>query len=287
MTERKKIDQWVDYKRKGIVTSKLFVDSGAYSAYTRGMTANVQSYVDYVNARSDQITICAQMDTIPGEFGRPRTREDVLKASPKTWDNFLFMRDNIDEPDKCIPIFHQGEDFKWLQKMLDYIDPYTGNHIPYIGISSDKRMCTKDREAFYRRCWEVIHASDNPEPMTHCFGTTAVASMQKFPFYSCDSTSWLRMATNGSIILPDNNSYLVSNVSKGKKDHIDSDPLLREAVKEVVEGYGFNFDLMQQSEGVFTEATIERLRFNAFSFIKQAEAYEYMGPDTFVKRGLF
>ena len=131
LLDRRNILDWVEKKSD---KSKLFIDSGAYSAYTKGVIIAVDDYIEYLNSITDKCTIFAQLDTIPGQMGKPKTKEERLNAPKLSWDNYLYMRSRLSEPEKLVPIFHQGEDYKWLWNMLEWVDG-NGKHIPYIGIS--------------------------------------------------------------------------------------------------------------------------------------------------------
>ena len=121
--DRRIIATWIEAKRKGQASnSKLFIDSGAFSAHTKGVEIDVDEYIEYLNANDDAFTIYAQVDKIPGRFGQPKTREQKLEAPKISWENYLYMVDKLKSPKKLLPVFHQGEDFKWLHNILEYRD---------------------------------------------------------------------------------------------------------------------------------------------------------------------
>ena len=99
--------------------AKLFVDSSAFSAHTLGSEVDIDSYIEYVNANQGMFDCIAELDKIPGEFRKPKTREQLLEAPEISWNNYLYMRDRVIDNDKLLPIFHMGEDFKWLELMLE------------------------------------------------------------------------------------------------------------------------------------------------------------------------
>ena len=113
---------------------KLLIDSGAHSAHTKGITLDLEEYIGFVNENIDKFTLYVQVDKIPGVYRMPKTARDWLEAPQLSWENYLYMREHIEEVNKLLPIFHQGEDFKWLRNMLEYKDS-EGKHIEYIGIS--------------------------------------------------------------------------------------------------------------------------------------------------------
>lgn len=282
--ERKSITEWANEKIEGKIKNKLFVDSGAYTSHTKGHDVDVDDYINYVNNLDEGITLFAQVDKIPGKFGIPRTREEILKAPAESWDNYLYMRNKVKSPEKLVPIFHQDEQFRWLENMLEWKDE-NGHHIPYIGISSSKDKAPKFREAWYWKVFDVIERSSNPGVKTHSFGTSSIRHLETFPFTSSDATSWLRGAAFGSITT-DYGTILVSGVQDKDKAHINACPISYDNLKEYVLNYGFELnELIYDTED--SKAHIKRQMFNIAYLQKWAENYQYKGPKSFIRKGLF
>lgn len=218
LLDRRGIDKWRSYLDTCNNTpGKLFIDSGAFSAHTKNTSIDVDSYIEYINSISKYVTIFAQLDCIPGEFAKPKTRQQLIDAPRKSWDNYLYMVERVEEPDKLIPVFHQGEDFKWLNNILEYTNG--GKHIPYIGISPANDKHPKDKEYFISQCFDVIKRSSNPDVCTHAFGMTYLDILERYPFTSADSTTWLMNAING-MIMTDYGSIVVSENRKNDKQNI-------------------------------------------------------------------
>ena len=236
LLDRNNIRDWCAEKYE---TSKLFIDSGAYNSYTKGISIDVDDYIDYLNSISEKCTVFAQLDTIPGRFGVPKTVEEKLNAPKLSWENYLYMRKKLSEPNKLIPIFHQGEDYKWLWNMLNYVDE-EGNHIPYIGISP--AVDVPGLEEFLTRSFDIISMSNNPNVKTHAFGMTQLKILEMYPYTSADSTSWKLSAAMGSIYTPYGAVY-VSERGKYEKNYIKNQPI--DAQKNLIayiEECGYSFD---------------------------------------------
>ena len=202
LRERKDIEKWIANMTPN---NKLFIDSGAYTAYTKGVSVDVDDYISYINSISDKITIFAQVDKIPGTFRQEKTVQEKKEAPAKSWENYLYMRARVKEPDKLIPIFHQGEDYAWLKNMLEWTDE-TGKHIPYIGISP--AFDVPGLESFLDASFDIIEQSSNPNVKTHAFGMTRLKVLEQYPYYSADSTSWLLSAGMGSVYTPWGTIYM-------------------------------------------------------------------------------
>lgn len=236
LIDRTNIAEWCSKKSP---ESKLFVDSGAYTAYTKGISIDVDDYIEYINSISDKLTIFAQLDTIPGRFNQPKTKEDKLNAPRLSWENYLYMRKHLYEPDKLLPIFHQGEDYKWLINMLEWTDE-NGNHIPYIGVSP--AVDVPGLETFLDTSFDIIEKSSNPNVKTHAFGMTQLKILEMYPYTSADSTSWKLSAATGSIYTPYGTIY-VSERGKYDKNYIKNQPI---EAQRVIENYlnslGYSFE---------------------------------------------
>lgn len=278
--DRKNISNWQNYKhsRRTQYKGNILIDSGAFSVHTKGIELDVDEYIEYINSIDKDIHIFAQVDKIPGEFGKQKTKEQILEAPALSWKNYLYMKDKVNSRDKLLPIFHQGEDFKWLHNILEYTHD-DGSHISYIGISPANDKSAKEKEIFIHKCFNIIKKSSNPNVKTHAFGMTSRWILEQYPFTSADSTSWLMTGVNGSIMTP-YGIILVSQNKLNDPSHINNMPIkARENVEQFVEKLGYQLE----------EAMIDykiRMCVN-ISYLKQwADNYEYKPIKTF-KKSLF
>lgn len=91
--------------------TKVFVDSGAYSAWSRGKSIDTDEYINYLNENTNELTLFASVDNIPGELTRTPTLKEKQQSPLLSWENYMYMRERVKEPDKLLPVFHMGEDF--------------------------------------------------------------------------------------------------------------------------------------------------------------------------------
>lgn len=273
LNDRPTIEEWTQALRENRnCTSKLFIDSGAFTAHTKGADLDVDEYIDYLNAYEDVFTIYAQVDKIPGRFGIEHTREELAEAPALSFENYLYMAPRLKNKDKLIPIFHQGEDFKWLKNLLEYVDE-NGKHIPYIGISTRNDANRKNKSDWLQRCFDIIARSSNPNVKTHAFGMTSFPLLERFPFTSADSTAWIQVSINGCI-LTDVGTILVSDVSKDKRDHISNMPKgKQDYITNYVESRGFKLEDLASNYKY-------REYFNIEYMEEWAKSYVYKGGDT-------
>lgn len=245
LNERKALIDWVEYKRKHPeCTCKLFADSGSFSAFTKGKVVDIDEYINLMNELDDQIEIFAEVDKIPGEWGKPRTPEQLAEAPKISWENYLYMVDKVKSPEKLLPIFHQGEDFKWLENMLNYKytkGPLEGQYIKYIGISCSKDIASSAWSPWFSKCFKMISESKNPNVKTHAFGMTSLKLLEQYPFTSADSTSWVRSAGFGNIIVGGTTVY-TSSRNPNDPGHIKNlNPALKDSISKIATKYGYSF----------------------------------------------
>lgn len=276
LNERSSISDWIANMKETGVKSKLFIDSGAWSAHSKGKEVNIDDYIKYLNEFDDYFYIYAELDKIPGEFRKPKTLEQKLEAPKISWDNYLYMKDKVKSRDKLLPVFHQGEDYKWLINMLEYVHEDTGKHIPYIGISPANDSSIPGKIVFIDKCFEIIKNSSNPNVKTHAFGMTSLEILEKYPFTSADSTSYLMSAINGTIMT----DYGYLNVSDRRLSKDNMQFLKdKELLEKTVSKYGFTLEELSTS---IANRTIYNMKY----LLDWSENYKYK-PDILKQNKLF
>jgi hypothetical protein len=111
---------------------------------------------------------------------------------------------------------------------------------------------------------------------------TTISMMEQYPSCSSDSTSWVRSASFGNIMIVVNGkikTVYVSNRNLEAPDHINHQPL---AIKEAVEavcrelGHGFSIEaLVNDDKGAL------RPLFNLMSLNKWKQSFVYEGNQMF------
>lgn len=172
---------------------KFFLDSGAYSAWSQGTEIDLEEYCAFIRANIDLIEVYACLDAIPGAPGRAATIQERQDAAERTWQNYLFMKNEGLDP---LPVYHYGEDMRFLERMLDYGCEYIGIG-GLVGIPGPSRQLWLDR-VFTR----LTDDKGQPLVKTHGFGMTAVPLVFRYPWYSIDSTTWIKITAAGGIYLP-------------------------------------------------------------------------------------
>lgn len=153
----------------------IFLDSGAFSAMTRKSIIDIDKYADYIKENKKELEVYANLDVI----GNP-------EASKK---NQLYLEKQGLNP---IPTFHFNSDIKYLKEILKKYDYFAlGGLVPIL-----KQKKTAEQWLDY--CWSVI-SKTKPLPKVHGFGLSTYWAWQRYPFYSCDGTSWLQPGRYGRV----------------------------------------------------------------------------------------
>lgn len=266
---------------------KLLVDSGAHSAHTKGIQLDLEEYIGFSNEHMDKITLYVQVDKIPGVYLMPKTPKDFTEAPELSWENYLYMREKSKDPDKLIPVFHMGEDMKWLRNMCDYRFS-DGSHIPYIGLSPRGDVSLQAKYDFSAECFGVIQSSTNPNVKTHAFGATSLEMLEKLPYTSADSTTWVLVSAYGQVWMPNcitgdvNGVGIKLGVSKENISHPtatqtywEQTPEIKKKLDDYFESIGTNIEKLSVSHS-------ERALASAKYVQNWAENYEYKGLKSFV-----
>jgi len=184
----------------------LFLDSGAYSAFTKGAEIVLDDYIAFIKENESVIEVYSNLDIMYDAEGSLKNQKLMEEAGLTP-----------------LPCYHAGEDLKYLRLYLE--------NYPYVCLGG---LTTKDGALLadsLDRCWDII--CDTPDRMPkakiHGFGITALPLLFRYPWYSVDSTSWVMTSRFGGVFVPrkrngkyvyDENSWkvCVSNRSPSKSD---------------------------------------------------------------------
>jgi hypothetical protein len=193
----------------------LFLDSGAYSAWTQGVPIDIQKYIEFIKEHQAMLGMYANLDVI-GEGGKAPSRD----TAEKTLQNQHIMEEAGLSP---MPCFHFGEP-------MEYLTYYVENY-EYMALGGLAALTTDKIRPFLDNCFgNYICGQDGmPRIKVHGFAVTSHKLMMCYPWYSVDSTSWIMTSRMGGIFVPrtrggkwiyDENSWkiAISNRSPGTKE---------------------------------------------------------------------
>lgn len=182
---------------------KVFLDSGAFSAFSLGATIDLDTYCKYIQTNTDIVDFPSVLDSIGDYKG--------------TWHNQFGMEAN---GVSALPCYHFGEP----EEVLEY---YIENY-PYVTIGGLVPVSVKQKTIWLDRIWDKYLTNENGQSKIkiHAFGLTSLVLARRYPWYSVDSSTWVQWAANGMILLPRIGKQInVSNKSSARKiqgQHIDS-----------------------------------------------------------------
>ena len=164
---RRILSSWIEDKQevmKEYSDLDIMLDSGAFSAFTRGVKINIDDYIAYIKEHG--FKVYASLDVIGNAEESKRNNE--------------YMRSKGLVP---IPAYHYGED-------ESYLEFYCKNY-PYIALGGVAQLRTPTRVMkWLDNCFSVI--KNYKTIKIHGFAITSPRLMKRYPFYSVDSTGWLQ-----------------------------------------------------------------------------------------------
>ena len=169
----------------------FFIDSGAFSVWTKGEEVDLRQYGKFLLRVQDSVDLIASLDVIPGRPHSTPTedeRESAARISHQNYESLVAMGVDLE---KLVPIFHQWEDFCWLEAMVE-------GPAPYIGISPANDVGTPGRLQWLRICESIVRGKKK----CHGFAVTSIRLMSNFPWTSVDSASWTLAGGLGIIFCP-------------------------------------------------------------------------------------
>lgn len=152
------------------------------SKFTAAQSAEFREYLDryisFLTQHQKHFAFCATFD--------------VIYNPEATWDIYKEM---TSAGLKVMPVYHFGEDVKWLKKYMASTD--------YIGLGGLGNMNKKQWLEFGLPTWKMIcDEKGRPRVKVHGFAMGAIEMLLRFPYYSVDATSPFRVANYGAVMLP-------------------------------------------------------------------------------------
>lgn len=216
---------------------ELFLDSGAFTAFTKNETISCKSYADYLKTTKWPWQYKSSVDFI-GEG---------WEAAEKSYQN---LKELEDLGVKVQPVWHVREPDEWLKFYID-----AGYDYIFIG-----GMVPETTEWLRERLDHVFGTilvdlnSHKPLVKLHGFGLTDTKLMFRYPWYSVDSSSWLAAGVYGKCMYPKGNGELFpiqfSTQGEARKVNGNSYKLLPESFRTQVDAWlaTFRFTAKQCEE---------------------------------------
>lgn len=175
------------YLKKGEIEfyagQTFILDSGAFSAHNSGAEIDLDTYITFL--KENHVPIYFNLD--------------VIGNAEATWKNQKTMESAGLNP---LPVYHYGEDKKYLFKCLDY---------EYFGLGGMVKKTSTILQDWLDRVFTMIPDKDGKIcNKIHGLGMTSWELMRRYPWYSVDSTGWAIASAMGDVFYP--------QYTKGKLD---------------------------------------------------------------------
>lgn len=233
--DRREIGKWVDNAIDKNWQGKLFIDSGAFSAKTRGVVINIDEYIEFVNNISDKIYCFANLDVIhsPGE-------KTVMDCCREGFKNFMTIMEKSKCPEKCLGVFHRNEPMEVLYWYIDYYKQHPEMKYFALGVGNGDAGIIFDHCA---KCCNILK-KELPDVKIHLFAYTRMNKLKYINCDSADSATWIMAGANGTIMT----DYGPMVVSSHQKNNPNSIYGLHEdafnATKKYIEQKGFTIEAL-------------------------------------------
>lgn len=181
---------------------KIFLDSGAFSAKHSGAVVDINDYVRFIKQYEDIFLVDDGVPVIAGL--------DVIGDAEQTYYNVRYIES---QGVRCLPTYHIHEDERWLEW-------YAANY-EYICIGGVAAVSSKQAEIWLDRLWNryLLDGSGRPKCKVHGFATTAIPIMERYPWWSVDSSTWVQIASYGGIWIPKLNNMVLKISSESPTRH--------------------------------------------------------------------
>lgn len=165
----------------------LLIDSGAFTAFTKGEQIDKAEYCDWLVKESRFINHAAALDVI-GDW----------KASAR---NYEWMLNRLGDRVHVVPAWHLGSPHAELERLCKEADYVAiGGCVPY----------AKQPKVLMRHLIQAHKIARKHGTKLHGLGITGKESMVRLPWHSVDSSSWQSGHRFGGLILSDQRGKLVS-----------------------------------------------------------------------------
>ena len=154
----------------------IMLDSGAFSAWKRNCKIRIRDYISFLES----------MPNIRYYYNL-----DVIGNEKRTWKNQEYLERNGFSP---LPVFHIGESIDSLKRCLEY------EYFAFGGMVGTKTttLCNYLDKMFRYICGNKKIIQNK----IHALGNTTDLVLRRYPWYSCDSSSWLKFGAMGQIVIP-------------------------------------------------------------------------------------
>lgn len=209
----------------------IFLDSGAFSAFTQGAEIKLTDYTKFMLDNKDMIHVASNLDII-GKGNEEGSYKNLVELRAMGAEHGI----------PICPVHHSRDADRWLERYLD-----EGND--YIFLGGMVPESTPYLKGWLDHVWDKFLADKDgmPKVKVHGFGMTRPGLMERYPWHSVDSTSWVMTGRFGGILIDIDGKMkkiLISSDSPKIKDmdaHFDTLPkIIQSKMVEEILANGFD-----------------------------------------------
>lgn len=215
---------------------KVFLDSGAYSAFTQNAVIDIAEFSRYIAANRDIIEFAANLDDLS---------RDKVAAAERTWENQKKLEELVKPTGiYIIPVYHVREPLSVLERLV--------KSYPFLAVGGMVPESAKDLRELLDDIWDRVLTDKHGKPKVrvHGFGMTTYDLMLRYPWWSVDSTSWVLYGAMGGVQVVSEDGHItkiaISDKSPKKRDlnsHFDTlSPLHQKLLTKAIESKGFTVE---------------------------------------------
>lgn len=264
---------WLSYIPEAGADVEIMLDSGAFTAWTKGTPITVEgvvrAYAKIVEDYKPRVKALwlINLDVMPGAPGRVPSDEEITQALRGSDVNYEILVREFGPV--VLPVYHQLEPVA----RLDEVVAMSGG---YIGVSPRNDWSEAKRLPFVRKVHQIV----GERAKTHGLGATGLTMMSAVPWHSTDSISWCLAAGLGQCVWWDG-----INMQKVDMSERDTEGALgathwrfvhesvRASLTDRAAQYGFTTDVLREDHKA-------RKAFNmlaSIEFVRELECHEDPG----------
>ncbi len=166
---------WIE-NPEGYPNASIFLDSGAFSAWSRGATLSVPAYCHYIHQHEPRLDLYCNLDVIGDWKGSARNLDKMLANGLKP-----------------VAVFHRGSPWNELHRLANLGLPLALGGL----VGKGKSVTAGNIQQYLDQCWTRLR--EHWPLRVHVFGIVAQWVLERYPWYSADSSTALVSAGLGRV----------------------------------------------------------------------------------------
>lgn len=186
----------------------MFLDSGAHALYTKYVRSQGSGKVQDPHVRARLYAFYRTKEfkrycNVYAKFVKENqagidfyVTVDAIYNPELSWETLLYLEDELGL--KPVPVIHSMTDTKWITKHLE-------RGYKFIGLGGLGQETTRTEYLGWAdRVFGMLCPGPDNMPLVkvHGFAMTSWDLMRRYPWWSVDSTSWIKLAAYGTIYVP-------------------------------------------------------------------------------------